>query len=74
MEKQLVKINRKVLSKEKEISLSLDFIVPDVKPDIVAILDTNAGTYIYNEEIGSGKIRLDGNVDSLIVEKQRAYL
>lgn len=67
MEKQLVKINRKVLSKEKEISLSLDFIVPDVKPDIVAILDTNAGTYIYNEEIGSGKIRLDGNVDSRVL-------
>lgn len=67
MEKQLVKINRKVLSKEKEISLNLDFIVPDVKPDIVAIIDTNAGTYIYNEELGSGKIRLDGNVDSRVL-------
>lgn len=67
MEKQLVKINRKVLSKEKEINLYLDFIVPDVKPDIVAIIDTNAGTYIYNEEISSGKIRLDGNVDSRVI-------
>lgn len=67
MEKQLVKINRKVLSKEKEISLNLDFIVPDVKPDIVAILDTNASTYIYNEDLGNGKIRLDGNVDSKVL-------
>lgn len=67
MEKQLVKINRKVLSKEKEISLNLDFIVPDVKPDIVAILDTNASTYIFNEECGTGKIRLDGNVDSKVL-------
>jgi len=67
MEKQLVKINRKVLSKEKEISLNLDFIVPDVKPDIIAIVDTNASTYIYNEELGSGKIRLDGNVDSKVL-------
>ena len=67
MKKQLVKINRKVLSKEKEINLSLDFIVPDVKPDIVAILDTNASTYIYNEECNTGKIRLDGNVDSKVL-------
>lgn len=67
MEKQLVKINRKVLSKEKEINLNLDFIVPDVKPDIVAIVDTNASTYIYNEELGNGKIRLDGNVDSKVL-------
>ena len=67
MEKQLVKINRKVLSKEKEINLNLDFIVPDIKPDIVAILDTNASTYIYNEELTNGKIRLDGNVDSKVL-------
>ena len=67
MEKQLVKINRKVLSKEKEISLSLDFIVPDVKPDIVAILDTNASTYIYKEEINNERIRFDGNIDSKIL-------
>ena len=67
MEKQLVKINRKVLNKEKEISLSLDFIVPDVKPDIVAILDTNANTYIYKEEISNERIRIDGNIDSRIL-------
>lgn len=67
MEKQLVKINKKVLSKEKEVNLSLDFIVPDVKPDIVAIVDTNASTYIYKEEISNQRIRLDGNVDSKVL-------
>ena len=67
MEKQLVKINRKVLSKEKEINLNLDFIVPDAKPDIVAMIDTNASTYIYNEELSTGKIRLDGNIDSKVL-------
>lgn len=67
MEKQLVKINRRVLSKEKEIRLNVDFIVPDVKPDIALIIDTNAGSYIYNEEIGNGKIRLDGNVDTRVL-------
>ena len=67
MEKQLVKINRKVLSKEKEISLSLDFIVPDIKPDIVAVIDTNANTYIYKEELSSARIRFDGNIDAKVL-------
>lgn len=67
MEKQSIKINRKVLSKEKEVNLNLEFIVPDAKPDIVAVLDTNANTYIYNEELGVGKIRLDGNIDTKVL-------
>ena len=67
MEKQLVKINRKVLKKEKEIDLNLDFIVPDIKPDIVAILDVNANTYIYKQEVSSERIRFDGNIDSKVL-------
>ena len=67
MEKQLVKINRKVLTKEKEVSLNLDFIVPDIKPDIVAILDTNANTYIYKEELSNERIRVDGNIDTKVL-------
>lgn len=67
MEKQTVKLNRKVLSKEKETEISMDVIVPDVKPDIVAILNTNANSYIYKEEILKGKVRLDGNVDAYVV-------
>ena len=67
MEKQSMKLNRKVLSKEKETEISMDVIVPDVKPDIVAILNTNANSYIYREEIIKGKVRLDGNVDTYVV-------
>ena len=67
MEKQIMKLNRKVLRKEKNAEISLDVIVPDVKPDIVSILNTNANSYIYKEEITKGKIRLDGNVDSFVV-------
>lgn len=67
MEKQKIKLNRKVLSKEKECEISLDVIVPDIKPDIIAITNTNANSYIYKEEISKGKIRLDGNVDGYVV-------
>lgn len=67
MEKQTMKLNRKVLSKEKEIELSTDIIVPDIKPDIVAILNTNANAYIYREEILTGSIRVDGNADGYVI-------
>ena len=67
MEKQSLKLNRKILSKEKEIEVALDFIVPDVKPDIITIFDTNANVYIYKEEILENRIRLEGNIDSYVV-------
>ena len=44
MEKQKIKINRKVICKEKEFEVKSDIIVPDIKPDIVAIKNNNANT------------------------------
>lgn len=67
MEKQKIKINRKVISKEKEFEVKSDIIVPDIKPDIIAINSTNANTYIYKEEISRGKLRVDGNIDGYVL-------
>ena len=66
MEKQKIKINRKAICKEKEFEIKSDIIVPDIKPDMVAIKETNANTYIYKEEISRGKIRIDGNIDGFV--------
>ena len=66
MEKQKLKINRKVMQKEKEFEVKADIIVPDIKPDMVAIKDTNANSYICKEEITRGKMRLEGNVDGYV--------
>lgn len=66
MEKQKMKINRKVFTCEREIEVKADVIVPDIKPDIVAIKATNANTYICKEEISRGKLRLDGNIDGYV--------
>jgi nucleoid-associated protein YgaU len=67
MEKQKIKINRKVMSSTKEIEVKSDIIVPDIKPDIVAIKSTNANTYIYKSEISRGKLRIDGNIDGYVL-------
>ena len=44
-----------------------DFVVPDIKPDIIAIKSTNANTYIYKEELSRGRLRLDGNIDGYVL-------
>ena len=67
MDKSSVVINRKIFSTSKNFEVTGDVIVPDIKPDIVSIINTNANSYIYKEDISQGKIRFDGNVDTYIV-------
>lgn len=67
MDKNNVVINKKVFSTSKNFEVTGDIIVPDIKPDIVSIINANANCYIYKEEITTGKVRFDGNVDTYIV-------
>lgn len=67
MEKNAVTINKKVSKNIKVLEVSGDIIVPDIKPDIVSIINTNGVPYIYKEDIGPSKIRFDGNIDTYVV-------
>ena len=67
MEKNVVTINKKISKNTKVLEVSGDIIVPDIKPDIAGIINTNGTGYIYKEEILTSKIRFDGNIDSYIV-------
>lgn len=67
MDKNNVVINKRIFSTSKSFEVTGDIIVPDIKPDIVNIINTNANSYIYKEEVNQGKIRFDGNVDTYIV-------
>ena len=67
MNKEKIKINHSVFYKSKKIEVSGDIIVPDIKPDIINIINTNENSYICKKEIVNGKIRFDGNVDARIV-------
>lgn len=67
MEKNIVFINKKVSSIEKILEVSGDIIVPDIKPDIVSVINTNGIPYIYKEDITVGRVRFDGNIDTYIV-------
>ena len=67
MENTVININQKISSNTKVIVVQGDIIVPDIKPDIISIINANAIPYIYKEEALSGKIRIEGNIDSYIV-------
>lgn len=67
MEKNVVVINKKVLSETRTIEVNGDIIVPDIKPDIVSIINTNGIGYVYKEESNTGRVRVDGNLDTYIV-------
>lgn len=67
MEKNMISINKKMAEKVKQIEVKGDIIVPDTKPDIVNIINTNSNPYIYKEECMDGKYRFDGNVDTHII-------
>ncbi len=67
MERDTVIINRKTASNTKVVEVNGDVIVPDIKPDIVNIINTNGMAYIYKEDISNGRVRVDGNIDTYIV-------
>ena len=67
MEKNIVTINKKIASNTKNVEVLGDIIVPDIKPDIVNIVNANGMPFIYKEEVNSGRIRIDGNIDTYIV-------
>lgn len=67
MEKNAVVINKRICESTKILEVSGDIIVPDIKPDIVSIINTNGIPYIYKEDLGIGRIRYDGNIDTYIV-------
>ena len=61
-----------ILSQEKstgikKFDVSGEIIVPDIKPDIVTIIATNANVYVYKQEITNGKIKVGGNIDTYII-------
>ena len=67
MEKNTVVINKKISTITKALEVNGDIIVPDIKPDIVNIINTNGIPYIYKEDISNGRLRFDGNLDSYVV-------
>ncbi|MBR2289236.1 MAG: DUF3794 domain-containing protein [Clostridia bacterium] len=61
-----INMDKKKLSKTREIELKQDLIVPDSKQDIFQIKETNFYHYLSKIEILNGKIKVNGNLDCYI--------
>ena len=60
-------INQIVGHKSDTIILEEDFVVPDIKPDILNSINTNGIVCIYKKEIMDGKIKIEGSINSYIM-------
>lgn len=56
-------INRIIGSKNFNLTIEGDVVIPDTKPDILSAVNMTGNVCIYKKEILEGKIRLDGNVN-----------
>ncbi len=56
-------INKIVGSKNFNIAVQGDVVIPDTKPDILNAVNMTGNVCIYKKEILEGKIRIDGNVN-----------
>ena len=67
--KDSILINEVAGQNSCEVNVEGDIIVPDVKPDILKILQLDAVSCITNKEITNGRVNVTGRVDLKIVAK-----
>lgn len=65
--KEKLCINQVIGKKTETAMVEEDFVVPDIKPDILNTIHTNGTVCIYKKEVMDGKIRLDGCINTYIM-------
>lgn len=66
-EKETLSINQIIETKTQEFWIEEDVIVPDIKPDILNIVDVSGNVMLYKKEVLDGKIKLDGGANVYVV-------
>ncbi len=65
--KQTLTINKLVSTKNENVIIEGDMIVPDVKPDILKTINSVGNVCIYKKEVLDGKIRFDGGINVYLI-------
>lgn len=65
--KQTLCINQVIGQKTDTAMVEEDFVVPDIKPDILNTIRSNGTVCVYKKEVMDGKVRLDGLVNVYIM-------
>ncbi len=66
-QKEKICINKIVEEKNEIVTIEGDQIVPDVKPDVIASINTSGNICIYKKEILDGRVRIDGSIDAYVM-------
>lgn len=66
-QKEKICINKIVEEKKEVVTIEGDQIVPDVKPDVIASINTSGNICIYKKEILDGRVRIDGCIDAYVM-------
>lgn len=65
--KENVNTSKYIGSEKKKITVEGEVNVPDIKPDILSIINTSGYVFINKKETTDNKIRVDGTVDVCII-------
>lgn len=65
--KQMITVNRLVSHQNQTIIVEGDIIVPDVKPDVLNVMDTVGNVCIYKKEVQDAKVKWDGAIQLNII-------
>ena len=60
-------INQIIGQKRDTAIVEEDFVVPDVKPDILNTISTNGTVCVYKKEVMDGKLKIDGCINAYII-------
>ena len=55
-------LNQDVERKKDIFAVEDSVIIPDIKPDILSIIETSSNLYVYKKELNNGKIKIDGGI------------
>lgn len=65
--KETLCINQIIGQKIDTIMVEEDFVVPDIKPDILNAISTSGTVCIYKKEVMDGKVKIDGVINAYII-------
>ena len=65
--KETLNINQVIGQKTDAFIIEEDFVVPDIKPDILNIVDATGIICIYKKEVVDGKVKIDGSVNAYVM-------
>ena len=65
--KETLCINQIIGQKTDAAIIEEDFVVPDIKPDILNTISTSGTVCIYKKEIMDGKIKIEGSINAYVI-------